>query len=98
MASIDQGFAWAGNGLFVIQGYQLQARFLNFYRQDDYCARVYLYLDRPARDLPPLPSLETRIKRIEQPEPASWPSGTTKRLRTLRLPPPCRAVTSRVEL
>jgi hypothetical protein len=38
---------------------------VNFYRQDDYCATAYFYLDRPAHDLPPLPPLEVRTAKIK---------------------------------
>jgi hypothetical protein len=33
-----------------------------FYRQDDYCATAYFYLDKPTHDLPPLPGLDVRVK------------------------------------
>ena len=36
---------------------------VNFYRQDDYCATAYFYLDRPAH-LPPLPPLEARLQQL----------------------------------
>jgi hypothetical protein len=38
---------------------------VNFYRQDDYCAAAYFYLDRPSHDLPPLPLLEERTAKIK---------------------------------
>jgi hypothetical protein len=38
---------------------------VNFYRQDDYCATAYFYLDRPAHDLPPLPPLEVRTAKVK---------------------------------
>jgi hypothetical protein len=37
---------------------------VNFYRQDDYCATAYFYLDRPAHELPALPSAEVRLTGI----------------------------------
>lgn len=33
----------------------------NFYRQDDWSATTYFYLDRPENDLPPLPPVAARI-------------------------------------
>jgi len=38
---------------------------VNFYRQDDYCATAYFYLDRPTHDLPPLPPLDVRLKHLQ---------------------------------
>ncbi|MFI5385853.1 MAG: glycoside hydrolase family 172 protein [Fimbriimonadales bacterium] len=35
---------------------------VNFYRLDDYSSTAYFYLDKPASDLPPLPSLEQRTR------------------------------------
>jgi hypothetical protein len=37
---------------------------VNFYRQDDYCATAYFYLDKPAHDLPPLPGLDVRLQGV----------------------------------
>jgi hypothetical protein len=34
----------------------------NFYRIDNYSATAYFYLDKPENNLPPLPSLEERLK------------------------------------
>jgi hypothetical protein len=34
---------------------------VNFYRQDDYCATAYFYLDKPTHDLPPMPRIDVRI-------------------------------------
>jgi hypothetical protein len=33
---------------------------VNFYRQDDYCATAYFHLDSPTHDLPPLPPVAER--------------------------------------
>ena len=38
---------------------------VNFYREDDYCATAYFYLDRPANELPPLPPLEVRTAKLK---------------------------------
>jgi hypothetical protein len=38
---------------------------VNFYRQDDYCATAYFYLDKPTHDLPPVPGLDVRVKGIK---------------------------------
>jgi hypothetical protein len=38
---------------------------VNFYRQDDYCATAYFYLDKPTHDLPPLPPLEVRTVNLK---------------------------------
>ena len=38
---------------------------VNFYRQDDYCATAYFYLDEPIHDLPPMPALDVRMKGIK---------------------------------
>jgi len=37
---------------------------VNFYRVDNYSATAYFYLDKPTNDLPPLQSLEERLKGI----------------------------------
>jgi hypothetical protein len=39
---------------------------INYYRRDDVCATAYFYLDRPSSSLPPLPSLETRLKNLKE--------------------------------
>lgn len=38
---------------------------VNFYRIDDYSSVSYFYLDKPASSLPPLPSLDVRIKAVK---------------------------------
>lgn len=38
---------------------------VNFYRQDDYCGTAYFYLDKPAHQLPPMPTLEVRTTGIK---------------------------------
>ncbi len=38
----------------------------NFYRSDDVSATAYFYLDRPSNDLPPLPSLDVRLKNLKR--------------------------------
>jgi hypothetical protein len=38
---------------------------VNFYRQDDYCATAYFYLDKPTHDLPPMPALDVRLAGIK---------------------------------
>jgi hypothetical protein len=38
---------------------------VNFYRQDDYCATAYFYLDKPSHDLGPLPEMDVRLHGIK---------------------------------
>ena len=38
---------------------------VNFYRQDDYCTTAYFYLDRPANELPLLPSVDVRTAKLK---------------------------------
>jgi hypothetical protein len=38
---------------------------VNFYREDDYCATAYFYLDKPAHELPLLPPIDVRLKDIK---------------------------------
>jgi hypothetical protein len=38
----------------------------NFYRSDDVSATAYFYLDRPENNLPPLPPVELRLKKLEE--------------------------------
>ena len=38
----------------------------NFYRSDDVSATAYFYLDKPSSNLPGLPPLEVRVKRIKE--------------------------------
>jgi hypothetical protein len=38
---------------------------VNFYRVDDYSAVSYFYLDKPANNLPSLPSVDLRIKNVK---------------------------------
>ena len=40
---------------------------VNFYRQDDYCATAYFYLDKPARPTNSLPPLEVRAAKLKRP-------------------------------
>lgn len=37
----------------------------NFLRSDDWCATAYFYLNRPTSNLPPISSLEERIKKLK---------------------------------
>jgi len=39
---------------------------INYYRSDDVCATAYFYLDRPANNLPHLPSVELRLKDLKE--------------------------------
>jgi hypothetical protein len=39
---------------------------INFYRSDDVCATAYFYLDKPANNLPVLPSKEVRLKDLNE--------------------------------
>jgi hypothetical protein len=38
---------------------------INFYRQDDYCATAYFYLDKPSHDLPSMPEMDVRLNGIK---------------------------------
>ena len=38
---------------------------VNFFRQDDYCATAYFYLDEPYNDLPKLPPIEVRTAALK---------------------------------
>ncbi len=38
----------------------------NFYRRDDVCATAYFYLDKPESNLPELPPLGLRLKKLEE--------------------------------
>ncbi|MDR1758797.1 MAG: DUF2961 domain-containing protein [Bacteroidales bacterium] len=38
----------------------------NYYRSDDICATAYFYLDRPENNLPPLPTVELRLKNLQE--------------------------------
>jgi hypothetical protein len=54
---LEPGAPRAANGEFP-EGW------INFYREDDYCATAYFYLDNPGHELPPLPSMEVRLNEI----------------------------------
>jgi hypothetical protein len=38
---------------------------VNFYREDDYCATAYFYLDKPSDELPTLPPLDVRTAKLK---------------------------------
>jgi hypothetical protein len=38
---------------------------VNFYREDDYCATAYFYLDHPTHKLPPMPAMDVRVSKIK---------------------------------
>jgi len=45
------------------------ADWCNFYRQDDWAAVAYFYLDRPGNNLPSLATVSTRVANLEEQEP-----------------------------
>jgi hypothetical protein len=38
---------------------------VNFYRFDDYSSVSYFYLNKPTSTLPPLPSIDIRVKAVK---------------------------------
>lgn len=61
--SYDQGFMklFEGNPP-ALDAPNFPDGWVNFYRQEDYCATAYFYLDKPVNGLPALPAVADRIK------------------------------------
>lgn len=61
--SYDQGFMklFEGNPP-ALDAPNFPNGWVNFYRQEDYCATAYFYLDKPMSGLPALPAVADRIK------------------------------------
>jgi len=63
--SSDSGFVRLLEKPMNLQDENFPKGWVNFYRVDDYSATSYFYLDKPTHNLPPIASVEERIKHLQ---------------------------------